>query len=808
MVRPVETHEINQNPMNLKYLVLSTTLWSLLALHTKAQTEYVLTATDFSTEGSNYYLDQGKWLAIDPDKGHRSAYAIATVPAGNTEFTIELHTVGENDGRSSYELLIGGRSVGIYTNPLSDETVETGPKFTKVWGGVTVNEGEILEVRSHISYTTETTNTRGRWEKVVFSTRQVDLGKEETVAAAAQTFEQTGPDQVMPDGKDGNGSVEISGELKTWHAVTLTQDGPFAHERDNKPNPFTDYSMYVTFAHESGVPVITVPGYFAGDGNAANSSAEYGNQWRAHLSPDKAGTWSYRISFVKGEGAALNPAIDDYLLPFHGQNGFFEITPTDKTGPDFRGKGRLEYVGGHYLRFAETGEFFLKAGPDAPETFLAYVDFDDTVAMKSKVPLKTWEPHAQDYEKGDPTWKNGKGKNIIGALNYLASKGVNAFSFLTYNAGGDGDNIWPFVERDTKFHYDVSKLDQWGLVFGHAQTKGIYLHFKLQENELDDNRRGAGKVPSLIPESLDGGILGPERKLYLKEIIARYAHNLALNWNLGEENTQTYQEQNDMAEYILNMDPYDHNIVIHSFPSQQEKVYQALLGHQSVLTGTSLQNPWHKVHQQTLRWVEASKAAGKPWVVANDEQNPAGLGVPPDPGYKGFSGWADEEKAEDRYNVHDIRKYTLWGNLMAGGAGVEYYFGYRLLENDLVAEDFRSRDLSWEYCGYAISFFHDNNIPFWRMRNRNELVGNMDASNTRFCLGRENEIYVVYLLEGGTTKIDLSKADGTFFIKWFNPRTGGSLSYGSVKSVKAGNSVSLGNPPSDPDEDWTILIHR
>ena len=57
-------------------------------------------------------------------------------------------------------------------------------------------------------------------------------------------------------------------------------------------------------------------------------------------------------------------------------------------------------------------------------------------------------------------------------MNYLASKGVNAMSFLTYNAGGDGDNVWPFVASDDKLHYDVSKLDQWQIVFDHAQQKG------------------------------------------------------------------------------------------------------------------------------------------------------------------------------------------------------------------------------------------------------------------------------------------------------------------------------------------------
>jgi hypothetical protein len=158
------------------------------------------------------------------------------------------------------------------------------------------------------------------------------------------------------------------------------------------------------------------------------------------------------------------------------------VARTDKKGRDFRGKGRLEYVGKHHLQFAGTKEYFLKAGPDAPETLLAYVDFDNTQALKANVPLKTWEPHVLDWKAGDPTWQGGKGKGLIGALNYLAAKGVNAFSFLPYNAGGDGDNIWPFVSRNDKLHWDCSKLDQWGVVFDHATAQGLYLHFKLAGN--------------------------------------------------------------------------------------------------------------------------------------------------------------------------------------------------------------------------------------------------------------------------------------------------------------------------------------
>ena len=195
-----------------------------------------------------------------------------------------------------------------------------------------------------------------------------------------------------------------------------------------------------------------------------------------------------------------------------------------------------------------------------------------------------WSPHLRDWKDGDPTWKDGKGKGLIGAVNYLSGKGCNAFSFLTYNAGGDGDNVWPFIDRDDKLHYDCSKLDQWGTVFEHGTRKGMYLHFKMQETENDNHDKG------YVPESLDGGNLGVQRKLYCRELVARFGHNLALNWNLGEENTQTTAQQKAMVDYIAELDPYDHNIVVHTFPNQQDTVYRPLLGSKSQLTGVSLQN--------------------------------------------------------------------------------------------------------------------------------------------------------------------------------------------------------------------------
>ena len=115
-----------------------------------------------------------------------------------------------------------------------------------------------------------------------------------------------------------------------------------------------------------------------------------------------------------------------------------------------------------------------------------------------------------------------------------------------------------------------------------------------------------------------------------------------------------------------------------------------------------------------MKWVEASIAAGKPWVVAFDESGSAAHAQVPDLGYQGFDG--HDLKGKKIHTQHEVRQQTLWGTLMGGGAGCEYYFGYQLVENDLKCEDWRSRDQSWDYARVALEFFKkiEPVAPFWK----------------------------------------------------------------------------------------------
>ncbi|MGA7305987.1 MAG: DUF5060 domain-containing protein, partial [Rhodothermales bacterium] len=561
----------------------------------------------------------------------------------------------------------------------------------------------------------------------------------------------------------------VTGELKQWHPLTISFDGLCSGENAS-PNPFLDFRLEVTFSHPSSGTSYEVPGYFAADGDAAESSASVGTIWRVHFTPDRTGLWNYTASFRSGDGVAIDPdPAAGTPVAFDGAGGSFSINASDKAGRDLRGKGFLRHPTGHYLQF-DNGDYFLKGGADSPENLLAYADFDSTYNAGGTNYVKSYTAHLADWVSGDPTWQGTKGKGIIGALNYLASKGMNSVYFLTMNVNGDGQDVWPWTSHIERYRYDVSKLDQWEIVFSHMDLKGILLHVVTQETEND--------------QLLDGGALGPERRLYYRELIARFGHHLAINWNLGEENTNSDAERKAFVDYFHGLDPYDHPIVVHTFPGSKNGVYTPLLGYPN-FDGPSLQMAdMADTHSETLKWVENSATAGLPWFVSLDEIGPSNTGVAPD-------GTGD--------NHDQVRHHALWGNLMAGGAGVEWYFGYSYPNSDLTAEDWRSRDEMWDYTRFALQFFQDY-LPFTEMA----AADSLSAAADDYVFAKSDSVYALYLPNGGTT--DLTLPAGDFDVRWYNPRTGGVLQLGSVASVTGGAAVSLGDPPAEPLLDWVALV--
>ena len=590
---------------------------------------------------------------------------------------------------------------------------------------------------------------------------------------------------------------KLDGELKKWHKITISFEGPETNELAEE-NPFLNYRLDVTFENKEKRYII--PGYYAADGNTAETSSSSGNIWQVRFTPDTVGEWTYSVSFKKGTNIAVS---DDLSIAtsagfMDGQTGTFTISESDKTSIDNRAKGRLQYVGKSYLKFAESQDYFIKLGVDAPENLLAYTDFD--VSTNALGFQKTWEPHAKDFDQSAKPylWQDNKGKNLLGAINYLASEKLNVFSFLTFNIDGDDRNIFPHILKvplaeyeayasvkknkeawETMFHktrFDVSKLDQWERVFEYAETKGMFLHFKTHETETD--------------HLMDKGVFGTEGKLYYRELIARFGHHLSMNWNLGEENNQPISEVIKAANYVSKLDAYNNHLVVHTFPNKDDR-YSELIGDQSPLTGASLQlsHPeFIDVHPRVLKWREKSNATGRKWALAVDEPGKANIALLP-----------DDEDPEHNF----ARSRALWGTLMAGGYGVEWYFGYASPNSDLTCQDFRSRDLFWDQNRYALHFFNKY-IPFWEMDPRDDLITSIDIS---YCLAKEGEIYVIYTEANAyNITINLGDSGNEFEVKWFDPRNGGELQNGSTTSIVTNGMVSLGIPPSNIDKDWVVIV--
>jgi hypothetical protein len=589
--------------------------------------------------------------------------------------------------------------------------------------------------------------------------------------------------------------VVFSGEMKKWHNITVTFDGPNTGETAD-PNPFRQYRLEVTFVN--GNRRYVVPGYYAADGNAAQTGSDAGNKWRVHFVPDEEGRWSYTASFRAGPDIALsNDPTAGSPIAFDGVKGTFTVAPTDKTGRDHRAKGLLKYVGLHHLQFAETGEYFLKGGADSPENFLAYFEFDGTYdAGGPETPglkngLHRYGPHAGDWKPGDSTWKNGKGKNIIGALNYLSSTGINSLYFITYNIdGGDGQDVWPWTNDCERRRFDCSKLDQWEIVFSHIDRVGIQLHFLLQESENDLLLGGSGD-------------LNPVRKLYYREMVARFAHHLALIWNLGEENNNSDAQRKSFAQYIRTLDPYDHPITVHTHWDRADTFYNGLLGNAD-FEATSIQGH----HEHYNRWAVSlrarSREAGRPWAIYGDEQMPA----------------VDKEMK----NLDSLRINALWGNLMGGGGGVEWFFPFLF-----GSEDWRTGALLHEDTAHALHFFQtylpfwqmepanvtsypvipgplQTYLPFWKRGREKEPDNGLVSAKGALCLAKPGQIYAIYLPQGGTTNLDLGNRPTTYTVRWYDPRNGGPLQTGTVAEIKGPGPVAIGRPPGDKDKDWVVLI--
>ncbi len=553
--------------------------------------------------------------------------------------------------------------------------------------------------------------------------------------------------------------------IEPWTKFSMDFKGPPCSELSS-PNPFTDYRMDVVFTNPSG-KTYRVPGYFAANGNAGETSDSIGNVWRVNFTPDEPGKWTYVVSFVKGRMIAAELSGGESAGYFDGSRGRFSVKRSKKTDTrDLSSQGKLVYRESHYLQFQGSEKYFLKSGTNSPEVLLEYAEFDNTPSDR------TYTEHAEDWKTGDLTWKNGKGKGIVGAINYLSDIGVNSYYFLTMNAYGDGKKAWPWIHADSIVRYDCSKLDQWDMLFQYMNEKGIVIDLVLTEteNEVYFEEREFGTAQGFAKS----------RKVYFREMVARYGYLPAITWNIGEENgwhkdlpfqtANTERQRKEYLDYFRKLTYYNDHLTIHNGPSWDQHIFEPLYGHKS-FTGPAFQWDFGKnIYREISALRSRSASVNHKWVVFFDEP------------YIGT-------KIAD---VDEWRTKNVWPAFMAGGAGVALYMGGG---KDVKEQNFRPYEMHFQTMVVARRFFEDH-VPL------NEMTPDSLFCQEAHTLRKDNEFFLLYFPQYNDQKVVLPKGD--YFIEWFDPKLGGHLLKG--KKISGGKPLSIKTENITLNRDWVVLI--
>ena len=267
-----------------------------------------------------------------------------------------------------------------------------------------------------------------------------------------------------------------------------------------------------------------------------------------------------------------------------------------------------------------------------------------------------------------------------------------------------------------------------------------------------------------LPKEL--GILSKNEYRLYRYAVARLAAFDNVWWDLGNEHTE-YRDTtwgNTMGTFIKEVDPYHRLTSAHAganFFYSDSKWADFII--------TQQYGDVQRKHDWVLKYWEVPK----PYI--NEEY--------------GYEGNTDRPVGHGQTSQWVRRCH--WAIAMAGG-----YATYGDWSNGV----------SYFYMGvpgpgkaavqlkYLSSFFES--LPFNDMTPKDSLI------NQGFCLAKLPDIYVFYLPQGGTTKVDLSSANTDCLnARWFDPRQG---IWQNCPDLSKGKNTLI----APTEDDWVLLVHR
>lgn len=141
-----------------------------------------IAAQKFPSIGTDFYTHGTNWLAINPNT-HKEATTSTAFNFEIGKYDIIFVGVGENDGRSTFQLLLNGKEIGSY-QPLPTESMfEEGKSFNALWKNIELQKGDKLTVHAKVG-TDGKEFCRARWAGLVFA----PVGKGKKIQDFPSTF--------------------------------------------------------------------------------------------------------------------------------------------------------------------------------------------------------------------------------------------------------------------------------------------------------------------------------------------------------------------------------------------------------------------------------------------------------------------------------------------------------------------------------------------------------------------------------------------------------------------------------------------
>ena len=259
---------------------------------------------------------------------------------------------------------------------------------------------------------------------------------------------------------------------------------------------------------------------------------------------------------------------------------------------------------------------------------------------------------------------------------------------------------------------------------------------------------------------------------YCRYLVARYGAEPAM-WLVGADSDGRNKGIKEGGEEIEQWDAYRQPTGLHYSPRADNRTHQDAnwLDFQWCQTGHGAE---HLIHKVALMYNNKPTKA-----VANGEPTYEGINNPAN-----GAGWWQGHEA--------------WSQFLSGGTmGVVYGAGglwnWKLAADEAGWDAWANSNVSWKeaielpgaiYVGYVGKALEGLNIT--------DIEKHPNLADENFCLAKPGELFIIYLPEGGTTKVNQAPENGTF--EWFNPKSGEFVAKGKIES----SSFSYESPLDGP----------